>query len=187
MTDQTNNYKSGFFSFLQHNRWAARLFLLSLPLLFFLLLEGALRLFNYGVSHDPFVDYPGTENYLAINQEIGRRFFPTVGVAPASSRTDAILKEKPQDSFRIFALGGSTMAGYPYLFNASFPSILRGILQEAIPNKTIEVANLGMSAVPSYAVRDIVMNLESYKPDMLIIYTGHNEFYGALGIASAES
>jgi len=188
MTDQTTEkYQSGFFNFLQRNRWAARLFLLSLPLLFFLILEGGLRLFNYGFSHDPFVDYPGIEDYLAINQEIGRRFFPTVGVAPASSRTDAILKEKPKDSYRVFALGGSTTAGYPYLFNASFPSILRGILQEAAPSKTIEIANLGMSAVPSYAVRDIVMDLEPYEPDMLVIYTGHNEFYGALGIASAES
>ncbi|MGH1366061.1 MAG: hypothetical protein ACRBF0_21055 [Calditrichia bacterium] len=184
---QTTPYNSGFLNFLSRHRWLARIFLLLLPVGFFVLLEGGLRIVDYGQTSEPFIPFQSAEGYLGINQELGRRFFPTVGVAPASSKTDAILEKKPDESFRIFALGGSTMAGYPYLFNASFPSLMRGMLQEAYPDKLIEVANLGMSAVPSYAVRDIAQDLEKYEPDMLVVYSGHNEFYGALGVASAES
>ena len=47
--------------------------------------------------------------------------------------------------------------------------------------------NLAMPAVPSYAVRDMALGLGQYEPDLFLIYAGHNEFYGALGVGSSES
>ncbi|RMF09217.1 MAG: hypothetical protein D6762_04180, partial [Candidatus Neomarinimicrobiota bacterium] len=51
---------------------------------------------------------------------------------------------------------------------------------------TIEVVNLGMTAVNTYTVRDFARECLSYQPDALIIYSGHNEFYGALGTGSSQ-
>jgi len=51
----------------------------------------------------------------------------------------------------------------------------------------IEVINLGMTAVNSYTVRDFARQCLDYDPDLIIIYAGHNEFYGALGSASAQA
>ena len=42
-----------------------------------------------------------------------------------------------------------------------------------------------MTALNSYAVLDYVKELRHYEPDAFVVYSGHNEFYGALGPASA--
>ncbi len=169
------------------NEWLIRLALVAAPLLLLLLLEGGLRMLDYGESFEILVPFQSDTNYLAVNPALGQRYFPAGQVTPEVALTDAILKEKPQDSYRIFVLGGSTAAGYPYQYNGSFPSILKLILKAYYPNKHIEIMNLAMPAVSSYTVREIALSLAEYQPDAYIIYAGHNEFYGGLGIASTES
>ncbi|UCE04933.1 MAG: hypothetical protein JSW07_15090, partial [bacterium] len=44
-----------------------------------------------------------------------------------------------------------------------------------------------ISAINSYTLLDIIDEILDEKPDAILVYAGHNEFYGALGIASAES
>jgi hypothetical protein len=44
-----------------------------------------------------------------------------------------------------------------------------------------------MSAINSYAIRDIIPEILKKKPDVILIYLGHNEYYGALGVGSVES
>ena len=44
-----------------------------------------------------------------------------------------------------------------------------------------------MRAVSSYAVRDIALELADYASDLILIYAGHNEFYGGFGVGSRES
>ncbi len=39
----------------------------------------------------------------------------------------------------------------------------------------------------SYTIRDLVPEIIKKKPDLILIYLGHNEYYGALGIGSVES
>ena len=52
----------------------------SLPVLFFLILETSLHIFNYGGNLDLFIDGPaGYENYLRCNPNVARRYFETRG------------------------------------------------------------------------------------------------------------
>jgi tetratricopeptide (TPR) repeat protein len=44
-----------------------------------------------------------------------------------------------------------------------------------------------MSAINTYTIRDLVPDIIKQKPDLILIYTGHNEYYGALGVGSTES
>ena len=44
-----------------------------------------------------------------------------------------------------------------------------------------------MSAINSYAIRDLMPELIKKQPDLVLIYLGHNEYYGALGVGSMES
>ena len=81
---------------------------------------------------------------------------------------------------RIFCLGESTMAGFPYDFHATAPSFLADRLQQMFPEDTIEVINVGLSAIGSYVILDFLRELAEYSPDLFIVYTGHNEFYGDL-------
>jgi len=150
-------------------------------------LELLLRLFNYGQEIPLFKTFEANPAYYAVNPEVGRRYFPSSNVTPAVAVTDIFLKQKPAQGFRVFVLGGSSAAGYPYMFNGSFSSILKVILKEYYPDKYIEIVNLAMPAVCSYTVRDIALELADYQPDLILIYAGHNEFYGGLGVASTES
>jgi len=157
-----------------------------IPLIFFISLEMGLRIFHYGPNLDVFIPLPENNQYRMINPELGRRYFPKLKVQPATS-FDIMLHDKPANGFRVFVLGGSSAFGYPYGRNAAFSKFLEDMLQDFFPQRQVEVVNLAMCAVGSYSVRDIGLEVLNYQPDAILIYAGHNEFYGALGVGSAES
>ncbi len=158
-----------------------------IPILFFLFLEIGLRIFHYGGNLDLFISAPGEySKYYMCNPNVGHRYFFMQSTVP-DPPNDIFLKKKPQNGYRIFVLGGSTTAGYPYGNNVMFSRILYKILSDIFPQKTIEVINTAMSAVNSYTLLDFMDEILQKKPDALLIYAGHNEFYGALGAGSYES
>ena len=158
-----------------------------IPVAVIVIPELVLRMVGYGSSLQIFRPFAANPAYLEINPKLGERYFPGKNTRPAVAQSNIMLKEKPKDLYRIFTLGASTTAGYPYLYNGTFPAILKQMLKNKYPNKQLEVINLAMPAVTSYAVREIALHLREYDPDMLIIYAGHNEFYGGLGVASTAS
>jgi lysophospholipase L1-like esterase len=107
-------------------------------------------------------------------------FQPSVALNP-------FLVEPEPEIFRIFVLGGSTTAGYPYSFGYGFPQQLELMLGQERPDVRTEVINLGMTAVNSYTVWDISRRLHQFDPDLFVIYAGHNEYYGAYGAGSSAS
>lgn len=162
------------------------LILIIIPFLFFILLEIGLRIFNYGNDYTLFQNLSEEfSEYYFINPDIGKKYFNTK-VVPAVI-PDAFKINKSKNSYRIFVLGESSTAGWPYVSNASFPRQLKRRLQLLYPNKEIEVINMGMSAISSFTIRDFVPQIIEQKPDLVLIYTGHNEYYGSLGVGSAES
>jgi tetratricopeptide (TPR) repeat protein len=84
-------------------------------------------------------------------------------------------------------LGESTAAGFPYGNNMMFSRILNHRLADAFPERSIEVMNTAMPAISSYALLDFMDEILENEPDAILIYAGHNEFYGAMGVASMES
>jgi lysophospholipase L1-like esterase len=60
-------------------------------------------------------------------------------------------------------------------------------LELVYPNTAIEVVNIGMTAVNSYTLLDLLPGVLDQKPDLILIYAGHNEYYGALGVGSVQS
>lgn len=160
---------------------------ISIPFVLLVLLEVSLRLFNYGHDLSLFKAHEIRHQiYYQMNPDVKFRYFGNSRFSPSTS-PDYFQMPKPKGVYRIFCLGGSTTVGYPYLFNGSFASFLRDRLAATFPQKKIEVINLGMTAVNSYTVLDIVSELGKYQPDLIIDYDGHNEFYGALGAASNQT
>ncbi len=167
-----------------------RLFILIVilvPLLFLFVLEGSLRLIDYGGDLSLFVPARGEDaGLLTINPNVGQRYFGKQKTIPSPTK-DLFLEEKPEKGYRIFVMGGSSAAGYPYGNNLKFSRILAFRLQEMYPEKTIEVVNVALSAVGSYTLLDFTDEVLEQEPDAILIYAGHNEYYGALGVASMES
>ncbi len=160
--------------------------MLLIPVLFFVLLEGGLRLGGYGDDYPLFVPVEGHPGYLIQNREVARRYFAQQASVP-NSIGDFFRAEKTDRVFRIVVQGGSSAAGYPFYHGGAFSRMLQQRLQQTFPERDIEVVNTAMAAVNSYTLLDIADEIIAQRPDAVLIYAGHNEYYGALGVGSAES
>ncbi len=169
----------------QHGRGRSWLLLL-IPVAFFVLLEAGLRTAGYGGSYPLFVEIPGFEDWQVPNPEVGRRYFVSSSLVP-SPPFDPFHRVKPENGFRIVVQGGSSAAGFPYGHGGSFSRMLEQRLALTLPGREVEVINTGMDAVSSYTLLDLVDDIIRVKPDAVLIYAGHNEYYGALGVGSSQS
>ncbi|NJM17028.1 MAG: SGNH/GDSL hydrolase family protein [Bacteroidales bacterium] len=158
---------------------------LLLPFLVLLVVEITLRAFGNKEDLSLFVDF-GNERFLRVNHLIDKRYFNRLQTRVASSG-DLLLKQKPENGYRIFVMGGSTAAGFPYPKNLMFSTVLQERLQQQLPYKYIEIVNVAITATNSYTYVDIIDEMLRHQPDAILIYGGHNEFYGALGVCSTES
>ena len=158
-----------------------------LPFCFFLFLELGLRFFSFGNDLSLFIPAPGQGlKYLICNSQVARRYFVNQEACPGPV-ADSFLRQKPENGYRIFVMGGSTTYGFPYLPNLMFPRILQKKLQLTFPDKKIEVINTAMTAVNSYTLADLIDEIIQQRPDAVLVYAGHNEYYGALGVGSQIS
>ncbi len=158
--------------------------LILLPVFIVILLEFSLRLFNYGRTYDQWI--AAGDGRLTLNPEIAFRYFYNTDRVPSANHNyfDEIKKE---NSYRVFVMGGSSAAGFPYSPNGAFSRYIRKRLELLYPERNIEVVNIAMSAINSYALRDMLPGVLEKQPDLIIIYAGHNEYYGALGVGSVET
>jgi len=169
---------------LSKNPFYFYLIMISIPFLFFIALELCLRLFNYG--YDLSMWQKVADGKLILNPDVARRYFSNVKNTP-SSIEDVFDEIKDKNAFRIFVLGGSSAAGYPYMPMGSFSRYIRRRLELNYPHKKIEVVNLSLTATNSFTIRDFIPEVIKQKPDLILIYAGHNEYYGALGVGSLET
>jgi tetratricopeptide (TPR) repeat protein len=161
---------------------------LTLIIPFFLLtvLECGLRLSGYGHDTSLFVEDPGRKGYLVMNQFASQKYF-SVQENATIGNFEPFPEHKAPGTFRIFVLGESTTIGYPYMHNGSFHRWLQFRLMHTFPDRDFEVINLSLTAVNSYTVFDFAKELVDKEPDAVLIYTGHNEYYGAAGVGSTSS
>lgn len=165
------------------SRWFT-LIALMIPVALFLMIEIVLRLAGYGNNYPVFI--PASESgYLMPNPELVKRYFHHGASAPkVSPDTYYFREQKTEEEIRIVMLGGSTAAGFPYGRFGSPSGLLEARLQSAYPDKTIRVISVAMSSVNSYTLRDISDDVISISPDAVLIYAGHNEYLGVMGVGS---
>lgn len=65
--------------------------------------------------------------------------------------------------------------------------ILHQRLEDAYPDRHVEVVNTALTAINSITLKDFIPQVLKYEPDAILIYAGHNEFYGAFGVGSNET
>lgn len=93
-----------------------------------------------------------------------------------------IALEKPDDGLRVVCLGGSTT--YDTATDGeTWPEKLEAALQARYPERTVEVLNLGMNAasMPFHIVQFALLGVH-FKPDLVIVYAGHNDLWAGLGL-----
>ncbi len=168
------------------HRWLLRGVLLLTPVVLLALLEGTVRLLGLGAPEPLFVPVEvGTLAGYRTNPDVGRRYFAaSMGAMTPQPVFQFVPAAKDSSTFRFFVLGGSTAAGFPYGAHGSFGGLLETRLRHLVPGRAIEGVCCAMTAVGSATVRDFTAEVLAHEPDLLILYTGHNEFYGAAGAAA---
>ena len=141
---------------------------------------------GYGSSYPLFVQYPERPEYLLPNQEIARRYFRDRTITPVA-QLDFFRAEKEPGTFRIVFQGESSAAGFPYRHGGAPSRMLEQRLQATFPDRRIEVINTALTAINSYTLLDLADEIIDQRPDAVMIYTGHNEYYGVFGVASTQS
>jgi len=160
---------------------------LALPFVLLGSTELALRAAGIGHDREPlFVPSPANPDYLQANPRAVTRFFTDPAQAPTVSIETAYFTARKQPStLRIFVQGESSAAGFPYGLGASLAGVLDQRLERAFPSREIEVISTAMAAVNSYALLDFAEEIIAQQPDAIIVYVGHNEFLGILGVGSS--
>ena len=94
--------------------------------------------------------------------------------------TEVLLPENYPDlntsDFHLAAIGASSMVGFPYQPKVGIPQFLADLLRAELPEKVITETNL---AEPGINLRRAIERMRelSSKPDVLLVYSGHNEFF----------
>jgi tetratricopeptide (TPR) repeat protein len=159
---------------------------LSLPVLILVLVEFSLRAAGAAPRQPLFIQAPKYPEFSLANPRVIERFFSHPDAAPnVSVETGYFKTERNPGAFRIVTMGGSSAAGFPYGYGASLAGMLEQRLRRTFPEREIEVITTAMSAINSYSLLDFVDEIIALGPDAVLIYAGHNEFVGVLGVGSA--
>jgi tetratricopeptide (TPR) repeat protein len=162
--------------------WFRLLSAVGIPLVFFLLAEGILRLAGYGYSPHFFQKRLIQDRASwTDNQDYGRRFFPPGLVRYPRPFVMAAVKQP--GTLRIFVLGESAAMGDPD-FKFGLPRMVEVLLRERFPNRQIEVINAAMVAINSHAILPIGRDCAQKEGDLWVIYMGNNEIIGPFGSVS---
>lgn len=127
-----------------------------------------------GEYDDPFVAFEAIRP-LFVRSEDGAQY------EVASSRrrcfqAQSFPARKAAGEFRIFCLGGSTVWGRPYADETSFTTWLEMNLRLADPARAWRVINCGGISYASYRVVPILKEVLGHGADLIVLYTGQNEF-----------
>lgn len=158
-------------------RWCWRLLAILLGLAPFVACELALRVGGIAATDrtaDPFLDFQGVRPLFVRNPATDRFEVPADRLVFFPPESFACHKS-PRE-FRVFCLGGSTVHGHPYAFETAFSRWLELALGAADPSRTWEVVNCGGVSYASYRLVPILKEVLEYEPDLVISYSGHNEF-----------
>lgn len=163
---------------------------LLLPLALLAVIEIGLRFAGYGGYPPTFkqlATYDNGDRLIASNAESSQAYFFRNRDLPGTLTEAAFRSPKPADTIRVFMVGGSAIKGYPQLAAFAPSAFLEEMLSDAWPDKQVEVINLGTTAVASYPVLEMLRDALEHEPDLIIVYSGHNEFFGAYGVASLNT
>ncbi len=157
---------------------------MSLPFIGIALLEAVLRLANVG--EDLTLVKPAgagaPAGFFRLNPNIDRVYYGPADLFGPEDRPYRL--PRPGNTYRIVVIGASTVAGFPYSQELSFPRFLEIALNRQGLDRTIEVLNAGIVAINTFGESDMVEQALACSPDLIVVYTGQNEFVGPGGVGS---
>ncbi|MBN2029096.1 hypothetical protein JW824_02530 [bacterium] len=145
------------------------------------LFELLLRLLHYGIDTRVFIQPEYIPDVYVDNPSFVDKYYSGDRFEQAEAYVKNVFQvSKPKNVLRGIIVGGSTAEGYPFRSNQSFGKIAEVALNATQSDIRFEIINLGFTAMTSYYVKDAATKALDYEPDFMIIYAGHNEYYGTI-------
>ncbi len=168
--------------------WFLRLATVAVGAALVVVAEGLLRLVP-GLGPAPLVatlaeDEATGELLQATSRFYAQRFFSQYKgrlTAAGQMGEHFFVEPAPANRYRVAFVGASTVQGFPHPRRLAAASFLQAMLADAWPEREVEVVNLGITSIASFAVAQVVEDALALAPDLVVVYTGHNEFYGLYG------
>ncbi len=158
-------------------RWVFRVLAVLLGLSPFMFLEATLRSIDWQPAvklNDPFLDFQSV-GPLFVADEHHQNLVTAANRLEYFQPESFAIHKQPND-FRIVCIGGSTVQGRPYGIETSFTTWLELSLQAMDSSHDWDVINCGGVSYASYRLVSIATEMLCYQPDLMVLYTGHNEF-----------
>lgn len=168
-------------------RWIFRLLAVLFGLGVIPAVEGLFRWWDIGSNVNLIIPAAafGPEYSHQLNGLVDLPYYGQTDLAGPELRPFAL--PKPEDTYRIIFLGASTVIGFPYPPELAFPRQVELQLIHQNPGVKFEVLNVGITALNSFSVADLLEQSIEAEPDLIVVHAGHNEFYGPGGPASTAS
>lgn len=164
-------------------RWLFRVIAIGIGLSSIAVFELVLFVIGFGHDLQLVIPVPKAPGWFQLNRRFDEPFFGQVNLSGPEPKPFRL--PKPAGTHRILVVGGSTVIGFPYTPDLAFPRLLQDVLQtQADEGVQIEVLNAGITALNSSSEAAVVQEGVACEPDLIVVYTGHNEFYGPGGVAS---
>ena len=97
----------------------------------------------------------------------------TININSHGFRSDEFTREKLDNDYRIFVVGGSSTFGYGASSNEK---TIPGQLDKIFKNKNVEIINAGIGGATSFEEKYLIENdILQLDPDMIIIFDGGND------------
>ena len=147
-----------------------------------------MRVAGFGGHVPLFIPSETTPGFFEPNPIVAVRLVADASQPPLTSiGTNFFRQERVAGGLRIVVQGGSTAAGFPFGRWGSLAGMLQHRLRRTFPDRDVEVVGTAMSAVNSYALREFVEEIIEVRPDAVLVYAGHNEYLGILGVGSRHT
>jgi tetratricopeptide (TPR) repeat protein len=164
---------------LSRRTWANWALAILAPALFLALLETFFALGGVqpiSLTEDPLVGFSGLQPLFVEEPSESGVMLRTNPAKLGHFNDQTFPLKKPAGTYRIFTLGGSTAYGHPWRDPVSFSGWLRGLLPTADTTHAWEVINAGGISYASYREAKLVEEIIRYQPNLILVYSGHNEF-----------
>jgi tetratricopeptide (TPR) repeat protein len=126
---------------------------------------------------NPYVEAVNPVPAFQVVDEGGTKMVRRSGFHPLMARDHPIPLQRPPGGLRVFVLGGSAAAGWPFdQLDTNLSALLERELQALYPGRSIEVVNMAAGTYASHRVKLILEEVIRYQPDAIFLYNGNNEF-----------
>ena len=154
-----------------------RVALLLSPVLFLVVAELVVRVVAPRASdEDPFLSLSGAASKFGEVEVDGVRYYRVQHADLYAKNNVHFRVEKVPGTLRVFCVGGSASAGWPHEGGQTWSKYLEDGLRGAFPGRAVEVLNVSAHAYASYRVRPIFEDVVRFQPDLMVLWSGNNEF-----------